>query len=193
VQLSRKGLDDLGRTRDILTDGRGGPRPSESQAVETALDFFVDRKCPEKKAARAAERERKRKEREAAGGTKERSPTAPAPRTRPGASADGERDGAGERSRYIPAADRHAVIRRHGDRCFVEDCEVRHAGQLAHSRAFRFRGANKVWNLDRPCKAHHAAFDSGQLRLVEGPDGGVPLIVDRRGRVVGRVRRPGPP
>ena len=69
-------------------------------------------------------------------------------------------------------------------------CENRGTCQFAHKRAFRFKGVNKAFSVGRYCRSCHRALDDGELKVVQGADG--PLVVDRRGRVVGRLRRPGP-
>ncbi len=206
LHLTRRAISDLWRARDLLTDGRGGPRPTESFAVERVLEFFVDRKCPERKAARAAERERRRSERDAGARDGECSesdesaklaadmPTESAAATLAGGgayclpSAPGRDD---ERSRWIAARDRHEVVGRHGDVCWMEHCDERGVLQFTHDRAFRFGGSNEASNLGRWCLHHHRGFDSGRLKLRQGRDG--LIVVDRRGQVVGRARSPPPP
>lgn len=175
VFLGEQGVTHLRRTQDLLTDGRGGPRATPSQAVEAALEMFVERRCPERKAARARERARRRREKERDGDACAQSPA-----------------GAGRaHSRYTPAADVHRLIEVHGDRCWVEGCEERGALQVAHLRPFRLGGASRWWNEARWCLAHHRLIDGDVLKLRES--GADVILVDRRGQVVGKLRARPPP
>jgi len=178
VQLSREAVGHLERARDLLTDGRGGPRPTQSHAVEVALEEFVDRHCPERKARRAAARDRCRAE---------RSRPADPP---PGPEVATSRPVRSPPSRRIPAREAHAVVSRHGDVCWVDGCEERGALQFAHDLEFRFKGSNRATNLARYCLHHHREFDSGRIKLRQGRDG--PILVSRSGQVVGRLRDPPP-
>lgn len=183
VFLGEQGVTHLRRTQDLLTDGRGGPRATPSQAVEAALEMFVERRCPERKAARARRRqETKRAEDADHDGAPPRDgdacPQSPA--------------GAGRaHSRYTPAADLHRLIEMHGDRCWVEGCEERGALQVAHLRPLRLGGASRWWNEARWCLAHHRLIDGDVLKLRES--GEDVILVDRRGQVVGKLRARPPP
>jgi predicted restriction endonuclease len=89
----------------------------------------------------------------------------------------------------MPAHDRHEVVAVHGDRCWVAHCGERGALQFAHREAARFAGSSRAYNMMLFCLTHHRGFDSGTWKLRQGREG--PIIVDRRGQVVGRLRRPG--
>jgi len=187
VFLGEQGVAHLRRTQDLLTDGRGGPRATPSQAVEAALEMFVERRCPERKAARARGRAQRRQARKHAG---DRDAGAAAPQDLD----DRQRSAAPagrQRSRYTPAADVHRVIEVHGDRCWVEGCEQRGTLQLAHLEPFRLGGANRWWNEARWCLEHHRLIDGEVLKLRASR--GRVILVDRRGQVVGRLRARPPP
>ena len=97
----------------------------------------------------------------------------------------------GAASRHVPAADRHRVLERFGDRCWVAGCDDRGRQTLAHRRHFRFGGANRYWNLLRLCLEHHRQFDGGLWKVVERRKKA--LLIDRRGLVVGELRGLPPP
>lgn len=197
LHLTVPALEDLNRARDILTDARGGPRPTDSHAVTVALAEYVERHCPERKAKRAAERARKPAEQRAtrAVDSGPLDPVAPLASERESAEGAPGPEGAdtppAARPRRIPAAEQHKVVLLRGDFCWLNGCDERGALQFAHDRHFRFKGENAAHNLARWCLEHHRQFDAGILKVRQGKDG--PIVVDVRGRVVGRVRPPNPP
>ncbi len=178
LHLTHAAVGDLRRACDLLTDSRGGPRATPSRAVSVALAEYVDRRDPERAARRARVRERGRAER-CAGAAEPDSASTEAAAGAPATEASSP-------SRRIPAAERHAVLNRFGDVCWFAGCDERGTLQYAHDKPFRLGGANTASNLARWCRQHHRGFDSGRLKVRD--DGGRPVVVSRRGEVVGRLR-----
>ncbi len=171
LHLTRAGLGDLRRARELLTPASGGETPSASEAVEVALSEFVDRRCPEQRALRAARRGRRR-----------------GPSPLPRGSSTGASH-AGPRDRHVPADVRHEVVKRHGDVCAVAGCDERGALQFAHIEPFAAGGPQTAENLELLCLRHHRSLDSGQVQR----DADGCTLVARDGRVVGRLRECAPP
>ncbi len=173
LHLTRQGLRDLDRARDLVSGRSGGVRASPSEAAEVALAEFVKRRCPEGRARRAETR-------------------VAAPATPPASSETGSSSGSEasrRRGRRIPARERHAVVARHGDVCAVDGCEQRTALQFAHRTPFCDGGANVASNLLLLCRHHHRTIDSGRVLVARD---GVTLVA-RHGDVVGRLRVAEPP
>ncbi len=179
LYFTRLGLDDLARVRE-LESRRKRRSVTESEAAQIALSEHRDRHDPERKAARAAERKRKRE------GQRSAAPVEEGPPRNPGQAKNGR-----ERSRHVPAAEKHEVISRHGDRCAVDGCDARIYLELSHDKAWRFNGENAAHNLFRYCYEHHKQHDAGLWKVVKRREGA--LMVNSRGMVVGRLRRPQEP
>ncbi len=140
-----------------------GQLVSESEAAEVAFDEFVEKHCPVRKAAR------------------KRAPRKPS-----------EQKKNAKPSRKVPAAIKHTITEMHGDQCFVEECEERTFLDLMHRIPLRLGGGSELSHfIGRGCKAHHAAIDSGRVRIVPTRSGAI--LVALNGTKVGAVRRPRPP
>jgi hypothetical protein len=180
--LSRKGAADLDRTSQLVSR-RNGRFVSNSAAAEVALDEFVERHDPERKADRRRKRRRPKQRREQAGESAQVE-SAPAPES---SQASAPTPGtATTRSRHLPASERHAIIERRGDRCWVDGCGERSFLDFAHHEPFRLGGPNTRRNCARYCKRHHRQLDSGAWKVRQGARG--PILVDRAGIRVGRLR-----
>jgi hypothetical protein len=161
--FTRKGLIDLDRVQDLVSRS-ARTRASSEQAVETALDDFLERHDPERKLARARAK------------TSDESPRVSPRATEP--------------TRHVPAEEQRKVLERQGgDRCVVQGCDERAFLEFAHgARPFRLGGENTAANLLRACWTHHRQLDAGLWKPVPGRDGWV--LVDVRGTCVGRLRAP---
>ncbi len=182
LHLTRRALADLQRSRELLADGRGGPLPSASNAVTTALAEFVERHCPERGAGRARRR--------GAGGANEGDADT-ANEGGPSRTDRAQRAEAKRSGRAVPSHVRHELTELCGDVCWVAGCDERGALQTAHRQAFRHGGGQDARNLARWCLHHHRLIDSGELQLRAGRDGGV--LVSRAGVPVARTRPGVPP
>lgn len=171
VFLSPQGAVDFQRCRE-LTIQKTQKLLTEGETLEVVCADYVDRYDPERKALRALAKDAVA---EATGPAKV---AAPKPK---GSGAD--------RSRFTPAAEKHALVLRQGDRCSVEGCEEPLL-EDAHLKPFRSGGSNGAANKRRDCRKHHDLFDSGELKVVGRP--GHEVVVNRAGTVVGHLRGPPP-
>jgi hypothetical protein len=174
--VSRGGLDDFRRCHDLL-NGKARRVLSEGEAFESLCDDFLERHDRERKAKRALARGKV-----ADGNGKSKAKD-------PGGRASGA--GAKGRTRFTPAAEKHALILKGGDRCAVEGCENRSFLQDAHEVPFRFGGSNGVRNKRRLCRHHHGLWDRRLMRL-SGPPGRR-VWVTPRGEFLGHLRGPPEP
>jgi hypothetical protein len=164
--LSPRAAEDFLRCRELTI--RKAQKPlTEGETLAMVFEDYVGRHDPEKKALRAL----------AKGAVAEA--TGPARVAAPGE----------ERSRFTPAAEKHALVLRQGDRCCVEGCDEPLL-EDAHVLPFRSGGSNGAVNKRRECRRHHDAIDGGELKVVGPSDRRV--IVNRAGTVVGRLRGPPP-
>ena len=164
LYLSPDGAMAFQRCRE-LTIQRAQKPLTEGETLEMVCVDYVDRHDPEQKALRALAR---------------------------GAVADATKAGPPRRpdetrTRFTPAAEKHALVLRQGDRCSVEGCDERLL-EDAHQRPYRAGGSNGAANKRRTCRTHHRLFDGGALKIVgrEGRE----AIVNRAGTVVGHLRGP---
>ena len=97
----------------------------------------------------------------------------------------------GQPRRAMPAAERHALVLRDGDRCGIEGCDERVWIDNAHRVPHRSGGAAVAANSDRICKGHHRLVDAGERKIVG--TNGRRVLVDRNGTVVARFRTSLPP
>jgi hypothetical protein len=164
VFLSPRGAEDFLRCREITIQKAQKPL-TEGETLERVFDDYLERNDPERKAVRA------------------RSRGAVADATRPRAK---HAPGA-DRGRHLPAAERHALILKRGDRCAFEGCE-NSILENAHRIPFRSGGSNAAKYQDRCCRIHHELLDRGELKIVGAP--GKEVVVDRAGTVVNRLRGP---
>jgi hypothetical protein len=178
--VSRRGREDFLRCRELVSRREWVP-VTEGATLERVCDTYLVRNDPERRAARLANRDL------AAGRD------APATRDRRGPSFSPDRDSGhpaapGNPRRRIPAALQRGLIRLFGDRCWVEGCDRRSFLDFAHGVPVRLGGGQEPDNLLRLCKEHHGQFDGEGWRPIPRRDG-VVVLVDRRGVVVGRLRR----
>ena len=165
--LTPQAAEDFVRCRELTV--REARRPlTEGETLGVVLRDYVVRHDPVEVAKRALEAGR------VADATK------PASLGRPG-----------QPRRATPAAEKHAVVLRDGDRCAVEGCDERAFLENAHRVPHRSGGAAAASDLDRVCRPHHRAMDSGTLKAVGREDRRV--LVDRSGTVVARFRTSLPP
>jgi len=162
--LSPQGALDFQRCRE-LTIQRAQKPLTEGETLELVCADYVERHDPEKKALRALAR----------GAVAEA--TKPEPDLPPG-----ER-----RTRFTPAAEKHALVLRQGDRCAFEGCDEAIL-EDGHIRPFRAGGPNGARNKRRCCRRHHDLLDRGDLKIVgrEGRE----AVVTRAGTVVAHLRGP---
>ncbi len=170
--LSPAGAESFLRTREITVRKAGRPL-TEGESLEMVFDDYLDRHDPVRQAARAAVR-----------GVVADPDAGPTVVAAPGP------DRTQARTRALPAAEKHALLLRDGDRCTVEGCDERVTLENAHRVPFRRGGANTARNLLRLCRRHHELLDSGTWKIVGSP--GREVLVDRTGTVVGRLRPPLP-
>ena len=97
----------------------------------------------------------------------------------------------GQPRRAMPAAERHALVLRDGDRCAIEKCDEKAFVENAHRVPHRSGGPAVAANEDRVCRRHHKAMDAGDLKAVG--TNGRRVLVDRNGTVVARFRTSLPP
>jgi hypothetical protein len=97
----------------------------------------------------------------------------------------------GQPRRAMPAAERHALVLRDGDRCAIEKCDEKVFVENAHREPHRAGGPAVAANTDRICSGHHDLVDSGELKIVG--TNGRRVLVDRNGTVVARFRTSLPP
>ena len=165
--LSPKGAELFVRCRELTV--RRERRPlTEGETIEIVCRDYVVRHDPVEAAKRAL----------AAGRVADA--TKPAVRGRPG-----------QRRCAMPAAERHALVLRDGDRCMIEKCDERAFVESAHRVPHRFGGPAVAANTDRICRGHHDRVDSGELKIVG--TNGRRVLVDRSGTVVARFRTSLPP
>ncbi len=181
--VSRRGRQDFLRCRDLVSRREWLP-VTEGAALERVCDTFLAKNDPERRAARLAERDRRAARDRGSPATP---PTVPAP-SRPVPSRPAPDDDPRRRRRRIPAALRRDLIRLFGDRCWVEGCDRRCFLEFAHGIPVREGGGEEFDNLLRLCGEHHAQFDGEGWLLIPRRDG-VVVLIDRRGVVVGRLRR----
>ena len=167
--VSRRGRADFLRCRDLVSRRQRLPA-SEGATLERVCDTYLDRNDPERK----ADRREGKAERPERAPSRQRLVPLPDP-------------SAGSPRRRLPAAILHALIRHHGDRCWVEGCDRRVFLDFAHCVPVREGGDDSPDNLLRLCKEHHAQFDGEGWRPIPRSDGTI-LLIDRRGVVVGRLR-----
>jgi hypothetical protein len=82
--------------------------------------------------------------------------------------------------RYVPAAVRHEVLRRSGDRCEVPECTFDTFLELAHVEPHADGGSREADNLVRLCHTHHVLLDADAL-VITGWTDGRPQVRDARG------------
>ena len=97
----------------------------------------------------------------------------------------------GQPRRAMPAAERHALVLRDGDRCAIEKCDEKAFVENAHRVPHRSGGPAVAANEDRVCRRHHRAMDAGDLKPVG--TNGRRVLVDRNGTVIARFRTSLPP
>jgi hypothetical protein len=166
VFLSPQGALDFQRCRQ-LTIQKTQKILTEGETLEVVCADYVDRYDPERKALRAL----------AKGAVAEA--TGPAKVATPG----------GDRSRFTPAAEKHALVLRQEDRCAFEGCDEPLL-EDGHIRPYRSGGSNGARNKRRYCRKHHDLLDCRTLKVVgrEGRE----VVVDINGTVVGHLRGPPP-
>ena len=165
--LSPTGAELFVRCRELTV--RQERRPlTEGETIEIVCRDFVVRHDPVEAAKRAL----------AAGRVADAEK--PAVRGRPG-----------QPRRAMPAAERHALVLRDGDRCAIEGCDERVFLENAHRVPHRAGGPAVAANEDRICYGHHRAKDAGKLKAVGA--NGRRVLVDRNGTVVARFRTSLPP
>ena len=165
--LSPRGAEAFVRCRELTV--RQERRPlTEGETIEIVCRDFVLRHDPVEAAKRAL----------AAGRVADA--TRPVERGRPG-----QPRGA------TPAAERHALVLRDGDRCAIEGCDERTFLENAHRVPHRSGGPAVAANEDRLCRRHHRAVDAGDLKPVG--TNGRRVLVDRSGTVAARFRTSLPP
>jgi hypothetical protein len=175
--VSRRGADDFQHCRDLLSDA-ARRRLSEGEAFEGICDDFLERHDRERRARRALER----------GKVADGSGSVGAALGPPGRSS-GERPPIGKpRTRFTPAAEKHALILRQGDRCAVEGCENRSFLQDAHAVPYRLGGSNGARNKHRLCPHHHGLWDRALMKIAGPP--GRRVWVTTRGEFLGHLRGP---
>jgi hypothetical protein len=162
--VSRGGIDDFQRCRDLLS-GSARRRLTEGEAFEGLCEDFLERHDGERKARRLEEKDRE-------------SPGPP------------EDEGNGDGSRKaLTAWTKREVLRRFGDRCWVEGCEERAFLYYAHRRPVRAGSGSAPGDLMRLCLRHHRQHDRGEWWPVWRRDGAV-VMMDRTGAPAGRFRGP---
>ena len=165
--LSPKGAELFVRCRE-LTVRQERRALTEGETIEIVCRDFVVRHDPVEAAKRAL----------AAGRVADASK--PATTGRPG-----------QPRRAMPAAERHALVLRDGDRCGIEGCDERLWLQNAHRVPHRSGGPAVAANEDRICRGHHRLVDAGERKIVG--TNGRRVLVDRNGTVVARFRTSLPP
>lgn len=179
LHLSRTAAADLERTR-VLVTRKLGRWASDSEAASVALEEYVDRHDPERKAARARSR------RVDEGDPKPESVSTVS--GEPHVDADPPCESDPCPGRYVRAAERRAVVSRNGMRCAVEGCDEVEKLQFAHRQHYRHSGPPLASNLDLLCLEHHRMVDSGKLKIRVAR--GRRILVDLSGLVVERFRVP---
>jgi hypothetical protein len=164
LSVSEEARDAFRRCRD-LASRKAGTSLTEGQAFGAVCEDFLERHDPMREARRLETKDK------AEASLKDK--------------ATGAEDGA-PRTRTILASTVRALLRQHGDRCWVEGCERRVFLDFAHRTPFRAGGGQTSSNLLRLCHEHHGQYDGGGWRLVPRRDG-VTVLIDRRGVVVGRL------
>jgi hypothetical protein len=194
--LTPRGAVDFLRARELAIR-REGRVLTEGETIERVADEYLDRMDPERQAFRPATAARNRARPVSAGTKRDNADTPPGARAGVRAEARAERapattvaDPPRPRSRAIPADERRRVLRQAGDRCRVQGCDHAFFLDYCHRLPFRTGGPNTAENLLRFCTLHHRQFDAGEWRVLERPSGAI--LVDRRGVVVGRLRRDAP-
>jgi len=155
---NKKVKDKLSRVRDLLA--RRLPQGELSDVFEEVLDDYLARHDPLVKAERAAERTAKKN----GAAAKELAESDEAEKRFPGKPRSEDRfarEPRGNAGRYIPAAVRHAVIRRDGGRCTHVGPDGRRCGErryldLDHIRPFALGGkSTDVANIRLLCRVHN--------------------------------------
>ena len=165
--LTPAGAELFVRCRELTV--RQEKRPlTEGETLELVMRDFVLRHDPVEAAKRALSRGRVADEGK------------PVVRGRPG-----------QPRRAMPAAERHALVLRDGDRCAVDGCDERSWLENAHRVPHRSGGPAVAAATDRVCRGHHRRIDSGALKAVG--TNGRRVLVDRSGSVVARFRGARPP
>jgi len=162
VQVSfytnKKVKDKLSRVKELLA--RRLPGGELSDVFEEVLDDYLARHDPLVKAERAAERAAKKKDAAAADVSEGEKVEGRFPRE-PRGEARFPREPRATVGRYIPAAVRHAVLRRDGGRCTHVGPDGRRCGErryleLDHLKPFALGGrSDEVENIALRCRMHN--------------------------------------